>query len=39
VWLLCCYVALALGETLFHLSRRSVPREEELAEERKDEAA
>jgi len=39
VWLLCCYVALALGETVFHLSRRGVPPQEEVAEERKDEAA
>ena len=39
VWLLCCYVALALGETLFHLSRRGVRPPEEVVEERKDEAA
>lgn len=44
VWLLCCYVALAVGETLFHLSRRGLRRrvridDERLEIESKDEAA
>lgn len=39
VWLLCCYVAIAIGETLFRLMRRTLRRQPEMHEEREDEAA
>lgn len=38
VWLLAAYVAMAVGETLFHLTRRKA-RQQPVSEEREDEAA